>query len=142
MYDLSQPRKPSKGKQMMTPTAPNLEPPRVIVATVGENSSKAKRRESQLKNTIWREMQICQFMNTKDSAWSILDTILRVNPIKLQYLQDELGRICTTLPTQSAPKSNRSFFSSLFGSFKLGRRVSALTSQIFNSLSPLIRPRQ
>ena len=110
---------------MMTPTAPNLEPPRVIVATVGENSSKAKRRESQLKNTIWREMQICQFMNTKDSAWSILDTILRVNPIKLQYLQDELGRICTTLPTQSAPRSNRSFFSSLFGSFGFGRRVSA-----------------
>ena len=103
-----------------------LEPPRVIVATVGGNSSKAKRRERQPKDSIWPEMQIYQFMNTKDSAWSILNTILRVDPIKLQYIQDELDRICTTLPTQFAPRPNRSFFSRLLG-FKLGRRVSALT---------------
>ena len=112
---------------MMTPTAPNLEPPRVIVATVDGNSSKAKPRESRLKDIIWPGMQVYQFTNTKDSAWSIIDTILCVDPIKLQYLQDELGRICTTLPTQSAPRSNWSFFSSLFKfrSLKFGLRVSA-----------------
>ena len=115
----------------MTPTkVPDFEPPRVILAMVDGKSNIAKRRESKLKDTIWREMRICQFMNTQDSAWSILDNILRVNPIKLQDIQNELDRICTTLPTQFAPMPNQSFFSSLLNSFKLGRRVSTLTSQI------------
>ena len=129
---------------MMTPTkVPDFEPPRVILATVDGNSIKAKRRESQLKDTIWREMQTCEFMNTQDSAWSILDTILRVDPIDLEYIRNELDRICTMLPTQLATRPNhQSFFSGLLSSFKLARRVSALTSQIFSSLSPLIRPRQ
>jgi hypothetical protein len=117
----------------MTPTKlpklSNPEPPRIILAMVDGNSVTAKRRESQLKDTIWREVRTCQFMNTHDSAWSILDTILGVDPVKLQYIQDELDRICNTLPTQLAPRPNRSFFSSLFN-FKLGRRVSALPSQI------------
>ena len=129
---------------MMTPTKLlDPEPPRIVLAMVDGNSFTAKRRESQLKDTIWREVRTCQFMNTQDSAWSILDTILDVDPIKLQYIQNELERICNTLPTQFAPRPSRSFFSSLFG-FKLGRRVSALTSQIFNSpfFPPLIRPRQ
>jgi hypothetical protein len=116
---------------MMTPTKLLVpEPHRVILATVDGNSSIAKRRESQLKDTTWREVQTCQFMNTHDSACSILDTILCVDPIKLQDIQDELERVCNTLPTQSAPRSNRSFFFSLFG-FKLGRKVNALPFQIF-----------
>ena len=107
---------------MMTPTKlPDREPPCVILATVDGDSLIAKHRESQLKDTIWREVQTCQFMNTQDSAWSILDAILSVNPTDLQYIQDELDRICATLPTQFAPRPNRSFFSSLFG-FKLGRK--------------------
>ena len=89
----------------------------VILTTVDGESSSAKRRESQLKDTSWREVQTCRFMNTQDSAGSILDTILDIGPInlKLQYIQEELDRICTTLPTrtQLAPKSNRFF--SLFG---------------------------
>ena len=91
------------------------EPHRVILTTVDGDSSSAKRREYQLKNTVWREVQTCRFINTRDSAWSILDTILKMGPIKLQCIQDELDRICTTLPTrtQLAPKSNRFF--SLFG---------------------------
>ena len=83
----------------------------VILTTVDGDSSSAKRRESQLKDTSWREVRTCQFMNTQDSAGSILDTILDIGPIELQYIQDELDRICTTLPTrtQLAPKSNRFF---------------------------------
>lgn len=101
----------------MTPTKlSDREPHRVILATVDGDSDAAKRRESQLKSSIWREVQTCQFMNTQESAWSILDTILGVEPIKLQYIQDELDRICTTLPTQLAPRPNWSFFS-LFASF-------------------------
>ena len=115
----------------MTPTL--LDPHRVILATVDGNGINAKHRECQLKDTIWREMQTCQFVNTQDSAWSILDPILRVDPIKLQYIQNELDRICTMLPTQFAPRPNLSFFSRLLSRFKLSRRVSALN--IFFKLS-------
>ena len=100
----------------MTPTKLFDLEHRVILATVDGNSDAAKLRESQLKDTIWQEMHTCQFMNTQDSAWSIVDTIIG-DPIKLQYIRDELDGICTTLPTQFAPRPNRSFFSSLFGSF-------------------------
>ena len=103
-------------------TATLLDPHRVVLAMVDGDSNIAKRRESKLKDTISRELRTCQFMNTKDSAWSILDTILGVDPIGLQYIQDELDRICTKLSRQ--PKQNRSVFSSLFG-FNLGCRVSA-----------------
>lgn len=123
----------------MTPTKLlDPEPHRVILATVEGNSLTAKRRESQLKDTIWREVQTCQFMNTQDSAWSILDTILGVDPIELQDIQAELHSICNTLPTvptQFPQRPNWSFFSSLFG-FKLGRRVSASTSRKFNLFFP------
>jgi hypothetical protein len=121
----------------MTPTKSRHGDPesRLILATVDHHASdgdsfSANCRESQLKDTIWREVQTRRFMNTQDSAWSILDTILDIDPIKLPYFQDELQRICTTLPVptlaQFAPRSNRSYFSSLFG-FKSGpgRRVSA-----------------
>ena len=105
---------------MMTPTKLSVpESHRVILVTVDGDSDAAKRRESQMKSSIWREVQTCQFMNTQESAWSILDTILAVEPINLQYIQNELDRICTTLPTQSAPRPHRSFFSTLSALFFL-----------------------
>lgn len=132
MHDLSQSNGPPNGKRMMTPTKlSDPEPHRVILATVDGGSDTAKLRESKLKSSIWREVRTYQFMNTWDSAWSILDTILDVEPIEMQYIRNELDRICKTLPTQFAPRPNLSFFSSLF-SFRLGRSVSALSSPIFN----------
>ena len=117
---------------MMTPTKlPDREPPRITLAMVDGNGFTAQHRESQLKNTIWREVRTRKFLNTQDSAWSILDTILGVEPVKLQYIQDELDKICKTLPTQFAPRPNRSFFASLFG-FKLGRKVRFLTLLFFS----------
>ena len=83
----------------------DLAPHRVILATVDGNSNAAKLRESQLKSSIRREVQICQFKNTHDSAGAILDTILGFDPIKLQDIQNTLDRISTT---------DRNFFSSLF----------------------------
>ena len=78
------------------------EPHRVILATLDGDSLTAKHRESQLKDTstIWRDVRTHQFVNTRDSAWSILDTILNIDPIKLQYIQDEL-MVCTTLRTRT-----------------------------------------
>ena len=97
----------------MTPTKlSDYESHRVVLAMVNGDSDAAKLRENQLKSSIWQEVQTCRFMNTQESAWSILDTILAVDPIKMQDIRDELERICTT---QFAQRSNRSFLSRLFG---------------------------
>ena len=122
LYDLSQPRDVSKGKNVMTPT--KLSDPeiasRVILATVDGNGLMAKHRENQVKDT-WRKVQTRQFTNTKDSAWSIVDTILNISPIKLSDIQDELETICNSLPKHfPKPKGIFGFFASLFG-FKLKR---------------------
>ena len=99
---------------MMTPTKlPDRKPPRITLAIIGGNSTK----KSQLKNANGRELGTYEFLNTKDSAWGILDTILGVEPVKLQYIQDELDKICKTLPTRSAPKSRRCFLDRLRGFF-------------------------
>ena len=74
----------------------------------------AKRRENQFKDTTWVEMQTREFTNTKDSAWSIVDTILGTSPIELCYIQDELDTICATCPKVKGK------FQDLFG-FKLER---------------------
>ena len=86
---------------MMSPMKlSDYEPHRVVLAIVNGDSDAAKRRENELKSSIWRELQTRQFMNTQESAWSILDTILDADPIEPQGIQDKLERICTTLPTR------------------------------------------
>lgn len=79
-------------------------PHRIILATVDGDSKAAKHREIELKSSIRREVQICQFTNSHSSAQIILDTILGFDPIKLQDILDEVARISTT---------NRNFFSTL-----------------------------
>ena len=119
-HDLSQPRDVSKGKNVMTPmklSDPEIAP-RVILATVDGNGLNAKRRENQLKNTAWRKVRTRQFTNTKDSAWSIVDTILGIPPtgIKLSYIQDELDKICDSLPKHFPKRTGVfGFFANLFG---------------------------
>ena len=131
LHDLSQPRDVSKGKNVMTPmklSDPEIAP-RVILATVDGNGLNAKRRENQLKNTAWRKVRTRQFTNTKDSAWSIVDTILGIPPtgIKLSYIQDELDKIYDSLPKQlEIPKPASGvfgFIARLFG--WRGRNVSS-----------------
>ena len=82
---------------------------RVILATLDRDSLTAKRRERQLKDTIWRDVRTHQFVNTRDSAWSILD--VAILNIKLQYIHDELDRVCTTLRTRTrfAPPNRTRF---------------------------------
>ena len=87
--------------------------PRVILATAGGNGLEAKRREKQLKNSNWREVKIQQFTNTKDSAWSIVDSILGISPtgIQLSYIQDELDKIYDSLSNHfPKPKGKFGFF--------------------------------
>jgi hypothetical protein len=91
--------------------------PRVIIATVGGNNKNAKRREEQLKATTWQRLQIRQFANTSDSAWSIVDTILGLPPITLRHIQRELDKICEELPQQLPRRRGTffNFFARLFG---------------------------
>lgn len=102
LHDLSEPRVGSWGNVMTPMKLSNPENceivPRFILAKVDGNGSMAKLREKQLMDTTWRNMQTQQFTNTKDSAWSIVDTILNISPTKLCYIQDELDRICDSLP--------------------------------------------
>ena len=91
--------------------------PLVIIATVDGNNENAKHRKEQLKATTWQKLQIQQFTNTSDSAWSIVDTILGLQPIKLCHTQQELDKICKELPKQ-LPKQRGTlfnFFARLFG---------------------------
>ena len=135
LHDLSQTRDVSRGKNVMTPmklSDPEIAP-RVIVATVDGNGLMAKRREKQLKDTTWRNMQTRQFTNTKDSAWSIIDTILGIPPIKLCYIRDELDTICDLLPKQfPKPKGIFNFFANLFKKSKrTSRNVSSYNDYSF-----------
>ena len=113
LRDLSKLQDVSRGKNVMTPmklSYPEIAP-RVILATVDGENSMARRREDHLKDTTWQEVQIRQFTNTKDFAWSIVDTILGISPIKLCYIQDELDKICDSLPKHfPEPKEILGFF--------------------------------
>lgn len=131
LHDLSQPRDVSRGKNVMTPmklSDPEIAP-RVILATVDGDGSMAKRRENQLKDTTWQNVQIRQFTNTKDSAWNIVDTILGIPPtgIKLSCIQDELDKICDSLPKHFPKRKGIfGFFANLFGFFaRTSRNVSS-----------------
>ena len=103
LQDPSQRRDISRQKDAMTPmklSDPEIAP-RVILAMVDGDGLMTKNRD-QLKDsdtTTWG-VQTRQFTNTKDSAWSIVDTILGIPPIELCYIQDELDTICATLPKQ------------------------------------------
>ena len=109
---------------MMTPTKlPDRKPPRITLAIIdGTSASKNQRFKSQLKNTNGREFRTCEFLNTKDSVWSIIDTILGVKPEKSEHIRYELDSIRETLQTRSAPKPNRRFPAWLRGllGFKMG----------------------
>jgi hypothetical protein len=108
----------------MTPTKlSNPEPAcRVILATVkgdGVTSSQADHREKQLKDHTWQKAvkggsQLCRFVNTKDSAWSIVDMILERGTIELSCIQKELEGICGVFPN-SRRISTSPLFTFLFG---------------------------
>jgi hypothetical protein len=141
LHDLAQTRQGPSGKKAMTPT--KLSHPeivrRVVLATVkgdGVTQLQAERRENKLKDNTWQKAveggaQMCRFMDTKDSAWGIVDMILERGTIELSCIQKELEEICTMLPTRlSSMRKVLNFFSLLF-SPKLGRKVSSCCLSFF-----------
>ncbi|KAF8056269.1 P-loop containing nucleoside triphosphate hydrolase protein, partial [Lyophyllum atratum] len=101
----------------------------VLLATVKWNRAQrdpqAERREQELKDKSWRLIlkagaQTCRFINTKDSAWGIIDTLLQAEPLKLRILQQDLDRIHRALPKKSAPiRIKKGFFTSVLSSVGL-----------------------
>ncbi|KAF8064966.1 hypothetical protein FPV67DRAFT_162874 [Lyophyllum atratum] len=100
----------------------------VLLATVkwsrAQQDPQAEIREQELKDKSWRLIlkagaQTCRFMNTKDSAWGIIDTLLQAEPLKLRIIQQDLARIHRSLPTKSTPTGiKKGFFASLFSIFR------------------------
>jgi len=105
-----------------------------------ENEGVAIAREDELKTKAWKSVvqggaQIRRFLNTYDSAWMAVDTLLELNPLELHVLQRELERICLAAKRIRKPLPPRKgFFASLFGFF--GRSqvcVYNLVSRRYNS---------
>ena len=98
LHDLSEPRVNSRGTHTKLSNPNNREiVPRFILATTDGNSSIAKDREKKLIDAT-RNVKTQPFTNSKDSAWSIVDSILHMSPTKLGYIQEELDGICDSLP--------------------------------------------
>ena len=80
-------------------------------------------REEQLKTSAWKAVvnggaKTGRFLNTHDSAWMAVETLLNLDPLKLHVLQKELERCASfarKVPKRRPPR--KGFFSFLFGLF-------------------------
>ena len=128
LHDLAQTRQSPSRKTAMTPAMfshPDIVR-RVILATVKGDDvtpSQADHREKQLKDKTWQKAvkggsQMCRFLDTKDSAWGIVDKILERGAIELSFIQQELEGIRTMVPRRVTPPTSLrkmlNFFSRLF----------------------------
>ena len=89
-----------------------------------ENEGAAIAREEELTAKAWKPVikgaaQTRRFLNTHDSAWMAVDTLLELNPLGINVLQRELERICLTAKRiHKKPPARTGFFSSLFGLYR------------------------
>jgi hypothetical protein len=60
---------------------------------------------------------MCRFMDTSESAWSIVDAILRIGPMELHLIQRDLT-ISSKMLTGRLPVKRRRGLSFLFALFK------------------------
>jgi len=83
----------------------------------------AQQKEQELQGRIWKRIlesggEMRRFINTADSAWDIVDTLLGKNPLKLGTVREDLDRIHGIFSTQVVPETRtfkfRSFFRNLF----------------------------
>jgi len=78
-------------------------------------------REEELKSSAWKTVvnggaQTRRFLNTHDSAWMAVDTLLELDPLELEAFRGELERICSIIekfPKRALP--SKGIFSFLFG---------------------------
>jgi len=90
----------------------------------------ADRRERELTTSSWKRVveggaRTCRFLNTHDSAWKVVDTLLQRDPLELHVIQRELERIRKACKKPRKLKQGRGFFAFLFGLF--GSKVRVLS---------------
>jgi hypothetical protein len=76
------------------------------------------RRESQLARNYWKEMltqgsRIDRFLNTRESAWNIVDRLLEKDAVDALLIQEELVDLQRMLPETEAGKALRSMLKEL-----------------------------
>ena len=100
------------------------EPARHVVLTTTKwgkvHESRAELREDEVKTDQWKDMLSVgaptrRFMDTTDSAWSVIDA-LPSEPLKLGVIREDLEEIyyCQPSSTPLPPPPKKGFFSSLF----------------------------
>jgi len=83
----------------------------------------AASREGELEASAWKRIvkasvPPCRFLNTQDSAWEIVDTLLALVPVPLDVLQKDIQRTHALFARRAPRKSpGEGFFSYLFGLF-------------------------
>jgi len=88
-----------------------------------ENEGAAIAREEELKAKALKPLikggaQMRRFLNTHDSAWMVVNTLLELNPLEFHVLQRDLERICLAAKRiRKPPLPRKGFFSRLSGSF-------------------------
>jgi len=93
-------------------------------------------REKELKASAWKNAieggaRTGHFLNTHDSAWEAVDTLLELDPLELRLLRTELKKICKAFEKISEkPLPSKGFFSSLFSLFGRSQVCSLFCSVI------------
>ncbi|CAA7263275.1 unnamed protein product [Cyclocybe aegerita] len=79
-------------------------------------------RENELRENVWRRVlaggaRICQFRNTRDSAWEVINNLLRLKPLELHMFEQELNRLSghAIRGTAKPPAKKKGIFAKLFG---------------------------
>ena len=93
----------------------------VLVTTMwnkGQTDSTLNLRERSLFNNYWKEMidngaSTARFLNSPDSAWKIIDLILKQRETEVLLLQEELVDLKRTLNETQAGKTLYSYLQSL-----------------------------
>ena len=86
---------------------------RVVLTTLGREGSNL---ETRLKDITGKRVQIQRFTNSKESAWSIVDTILAMGSIQVGTIHGELARISDQLQKPAPKPGNRRFLHKLLAS--------------------------
>jgi len=79
-------------------------------------------RKSTWANIIEGGARTCRFLNTHESAWKVVDTLLQRDPLELHIIQQELPDATNS----NLPHKRRGFFAFLFSLFALKVRVLSL----------------
>lgn len=87
---------------------------RVVLTTLGREGSNLETRLKHITDS--KRMQTRRFTNSKESAWSIVDTILAMGSIQVGTIHGELARISDQLQKPAPKPGNRRFLHKLLAS--------------------------